>query len=134
MMIAIRYVNLRTSSWKKLDGNSLHERKDAFTQEQINSIYEETGRIDKEINRIACPCFGYPGQPEFQGEDWYMVFRRMLEAGINDARNGNVDLKIPVDELLRYLERDKDFFRRGDRAAAGALGSSGMGTFLSRTG
>ena len=39
-----------------------------------------------------------------------MVFRRMLEAGINDARNGNVDLKIPVDELLRYLERDKDFF------------------------
>ncbi len=39
-----------------------------------------------------------------------MVFRRMLEAGISDARQGNVDLKIPVDELLRYLERDKDIF------------------------
>lgn len=95
---------------EKLKGSSLHEIKDAFTQEQINGIYKETGRINKEINRIACPCFGYPGQPEFQGKDWYMVFRRMLEAGISDARQGNVDLKIPVDELLRYLEWDKDIF------------------------
>ena len=95
---------------EKLKGSSLHEIKDDFTQEQINDIYKETGRINKEINRIACPCFGYPGQPEFQGKDWYMVFRRMLEAGISDARQGNVDLKIPVDELLRYLEWDKDIF------------------------
>ena len=58
---------------EKLKGSSLHEIKDAFTQEQINDIYKETGRINKEINRIACPCFGYPGQPEFQGKDLSLI-------------------------------------------------------------
>lgn len=95
---------------EKLNGSSLNEIKSSLTQEQIDAIYMETGRICREINRIGCPCFGYPGQPEFQGTDWYLVFRGMLEAGISDAGQGNVDLKIPVDELLRYLEWDQDIF------------------------
>lgn len=31
---------------EKLKGSSLHEIKDAFTEEQINDIYKETGRIN----------------------------------------------------------------------------------------
>ncbi len=95
---------------EKLDGSSLNEIKNSLSQEQLNDIYTETGRICREINNIVCPCFGYPGQAGFQGTDWYTVFRKMLEAGISDARQGSVDLKIPVDELLWYLERDKDVF------------------------
>lgn len=88
----------------------MNEIKNSLSQEQLNDIYTETGRICREINNIVCPCFGYPGQAGFQGTDWYTVFRKMLEAGISDARQGSVDLKIPVDELLWYLERDKDVF------------------------
>lgn len=95
---------------EKLDGSSMNEIKGSLTQEQMNDIYTKTGEICRDINHIACPCFGYPGQPEYQGTDWYTVFRGMLEAGINDAERGNVDLKIPVDELRFCLERDKDIF------------------------
>ena len=95
---------------EKLKGSSVNKIKDTLTQEQMEAIYEETGKICREINRISCPCFGYPGQPQYQGTDWYTVFRRMLEAGIEDARRGNVDLKIPVDELFWHLEQDKDIF------------------------
>lgn len=34
----------------------------------------------------------------------------MVKAEIDEAKKGNVDLKIPTDELLGKLERDKDFF------------------------
>ena len=95
---------------EKLDGSSLNEMKDSLTREQIQGIYRETGKMCRKINSMICPCFGYPGQPEYQGTDWYQVFRRMLEAGIDDARQGNVDLQIPVDELLNCLTQDRDIF------------------------
>lgn len=95
---------------EKLEGKSLHSVKDGLTPEQIESIYAETGGINRKINAISCPTFGYPGQREFQGEEWYPVFRRMMEAGVKDAEQGNVDLKIPVDEMRRCLDRDRPVF------------------------
>lgn len=95
---------------EKLNGNSLNAIKDAFTKEQVEAIYVETGKINKEINSISCPCFGYPGQPEFQGSNWYLVFSKMMDAGIQDAILGNVDLQIPIEVMWRYLKRDKEIF------------------------
>ncbi len=95
---------------EKLNGSSMNQIKDTLTCERIDDIYMKTGKICREINRIACPRFGYPGQPDFQGSDWYTVFSRMLKAGIDDAVKGSVDLKIPADGLLRCLERDKGVF------------------------
>lgn len=34
----------------------------------------------------------------------------MMEAGVKDAEQGNVDLKIPVDEMRRCLDRDRPVF------------------------
>lgn len=95
---------------EKLKGSSLDTIKDTLTQEQIENIYIETGKIICAVNHISGPCFGYPGQPEYQGKEWYPVFCKMVKAEIDDAKKGNVDLKIPTDELLGKLERDKDFF------------------------
>lgn len=95
---------------EKLEGQSLNTVKDNLSPEQVNHIYIETGKINRRINDIRCPVFGYPGQPEFQGKEWYPVFRKMLEAGVNDARQGNVDLKIPIDQMWRCLELDKGIF------------------------
>ena len=95
---------------EKLRGKSLNTIKDALEERQIEEIYRKTGEIIRSVNQISCPCFGYPGQPEYQGEEWYSVFHKMIEAGIEDAKQGNVDLKIVTDELLFLLERDKAFF------------------------
>lgn len=94
----------------KLEGRSLHAERGSLTADQIADIYTEVGRINRRINEISCPCFGYPGQKAFQGEAWFPVFQKMLEAGIEDARNGDVDLKIPIDRLRSRLQQDKAIF------------------------
>lgn len=95
---------------EKLEGESLNSVKEDLPPEQLAAIHREVGRICRGINEIDCPCFGYPGQPEFQGGEWYPVFRRMLCAGIDDARQGKVDLKIDTDELLDTLEHERPIF------------------------
>lgn len=95
---------------EKLEGNSLNKVKNTLSPEQLANIYIEAGKIIKKVNEISCPRFGYPGRPEIQGSEWYPVFHQMLEAGICDAQNGNVDLKISTDLLWNYLERDKAIF------------------------
>lgn len=95
---------------EKLDGKSLNMEKENLSSDQITNIYTEVGKINRKINEISCPCFGYPGQPEFQGNQWYPVFEKMLETGIEDAQKGNVDIKIPIETLRAYLKRDKDIF------------------------
>lgn len=95
---------------EKLEGNSLNKVKNTLSPEQLANIYIEAGKIIKKVNEISCPRFGYPGRPEIQGGEWYPIFHQMLEAGICDAQNGNVDLKISTDLLWNYLERDKAIF------------------------
>lgn len=99
---------------EKLEGKSLNSVKDSLTPEQIRSIYIETGQINKKINHITCPAFGYPGQNEFQGKEWYPIFHKMMEAGVNDAQQGNIDLKISIDQLWQCLDRDKFIFDEVD--------------------
>lgn len=95
---------------EKLEGQSLNTMKDSLLPEQTAAIHREVGKICRRINAIECPRFGYPGQPEFQGGEWYPVFRKMLCAGIEDARCGNVDLKIDTGWLLDELERERRIF------------------------
>lgn len=93
-----------------LPGESLYMVKEALSEEQIQNIYLETGRIIHKVNEIVCPCFGYPGQEKLQGKKWFSVFRKMLEAGVQDAIAGNVDLMIPIEKLWQCLERDRFVF------------------------
>ena len=95
---------------EKLSGESLYSIKETLTSEQIDSIYRETGRMIRSVNNIPCPCFGYPGQPEYQGTKWYSVFYKMIEALLDDAKQANVDIKISPDELIGKLKRDKVVF------------------------
>ena len=95
---------------ENIDGESLNSIRETLTPEQIDSIYRETGRMINSVNKIPCPCFGYPGQAEFQGTDWYSVFYKMIEALIADGKQANVDIKISPDELIKKLRRDKAVF------------------------
>lgn len=95
---------------EKLNGESLNSIKETLTAEQTDSIYSETGRMIHSVNSLPCPCFGYPGQPEYQGTEWYSVFYKMMEALLEDAKQVNVDIKISPDELIGKLEHDKAVF------------------------
>lgn len=95
---------------EKLPGQSLNAIKSSLTEREIAEINRQVGSINRKINSIRCPCFGYPGQTEFQGDEWFPVFRKMLEAGVRDAENGHVDLKINIDKLWQILEHDRPVF------------------------
>ena len=95
---------------EKINGKSLNSIKETLTPRQIDNIYCETGRIIRSVNSISCPCFGYPGQPDYQGSNWYSVFYKMIEALLEDAKLVNADIKISPDELIARLQRDKAAF------------------------
>lgn len=94
----------------KLDGESLYSIKENMPPAQVASVHQEMGSICRRINEITCPRFGYPGQTAFQGGKWYPVFRKMLCGGIEDARQGSVNLKIDTDWLLEALGKDQMVF------------------------
>ena len=95
---------------EKLRGESINKIRYTLSQEQIDGFYLETGKIIRSVNDIVCPCFGYPGQPEYQGETWYSVFYKMMTAAIEDAERAGVELDVPPNELMSLLERYKTVF------------------------
>lgn len=46
---------------EKLEGDSLNSIKSQLTDAQVNDIYYHMGQINRRINEIDCPHFGYPG-------------------------------------------------------------------------
>lgn len=99
---------------EKLAGRPLNSVKHSLNGQQLQEIYLEAGQIIRQVNSIPCPCFGLPGQEEYQGGEWFPVFRKMMEAGLADAAAGQVDLQIPVDRLRELLDRDEYLFREVD--------------------
>ncbi len=95
---------------EKLRGESMNRIRYALSQEQIDSLYLETGRMIRNVNRIVCPCFGLPAQREYQGNHWYSVFCKMMVAAIDDARRTGAVLEVPPDELMKELGRSEAFF------------------------
>lgn len=95
---------------EKLAGCSLYSMKEELSEEKLQGIQMETGAINKIINDITCPVFGFPGQPEYQGKDWYSVFSRMMKLGVDDAAVRNINLNISVEKLWEWLERDREIF------------------------
>ena len=95
---------------KRLPGKSLWSEKEHLSQEQIHACKVMLGRLNREINAITGPAFGYVGQPQMQESRWYPAFRSMLCLGIDDARAMGIDLKIDTDRLLSRLEEEKEFF------------------------
>ena len=110
MMIAIRYVNLRTSSWKA-GWKQLHERKMPSLRNKSTAYTKKPEELIRRLTVLPV-LVSVILDSRNSREKTGICLSQDAGAGINDARNGNVDLKIPVDELLRYLERDKDFLQR----------------------
>lgn len=90
-----------------LDGKSLSSISDVLPEEQKQRIYYDMGRYTAMLNGITGERFGYYGQPDRQGEDWYEVFRDMLRDPFADAERKGIAMPVREDETLELLERDR---------------------------
>lgn len=90
-----------------LEGKSLSSISDVLPEEQKQRIYYDMGRYTAMLNGITGERFGYYGQPDRQGEDWYDVFRDMLRDPFADAERKGIAMPVREDETLELLERDR---------------------------
>lgn len=90
-----------------LEGKSLSSISDVLPEEQKQRIYYDMGRYTAMLNGITGERFGYYGQPDRQGEDWYEVFRDILRDPFADAERKGIAMPVREDETLELLERDR---------------------------
>lgn len=95
---------------EKLKGKSLFSLKSILSNEEKKMFNKKVGSLNQKINQVTNKKFGYLGQKELQGVDWYKVFRNMLKAVFKNAHDISLDLKIPYKQLLTLLEVDKPIF------------------------
>lgn len=90
---------------------SVEKDADEFARKRIQY---QMGEYNARLHQITGERFGYYGQPESQGKDWYPVFRAMLALGIRDADAMQIDLQMDVQAMEQLLERDRYCFEEVD--------------------
>lgn len=97
---------------EKLEGKSFSSCSDKLTQKQRDSVFWQVGKYTAMINGITGDRFGYFGQPDKQGSNWYEVFRSMLMDTFNDAERKNIEIKVDRSRILELLDKDKFIFEK----------------------
>lgn len=97
---------------KKLKGNSFNSCMESMTQEQKDKVFYQMGEYTEKLNRIKGSRFGYYGQPDRQGDNWFTVFKSMLQDTYRDAARKSIAIPVPMDQLLSLLDKDRDVFEQ----------------------
>ncbi len=97
---------------KKLKGKSFNSCMESLTQDQKDKVFCQMGKYTKELNCIKGSKFGYFGQPNRQGDNWFLVFKGMLQDTYQDAVRKAIHIPVPMDQLLSLLDKDKDVFEQ----------------------
>jgi fructosamine-3-kinase len=95
---------------EKLEGKSFNSIIDTLSETDKEKINYEMGIYNKQLNSICGERFGYFGQPDKQGENWFEVFKSIVSDAIYDAKRLSVDLKTSGEHILELLDRDKSYF------------------------
>lgn len=94
----------------KLSGQSFQALMGGLSEEDKRQINFNTGRYNAIINKITGEKFGYYGQEDRQGANWFQVFMSMIKDAINDANALEIDLQTAPELIINLLERDKPYF------------------------
>ena len=94
----------------KLSGKSLNVLMDEITDEEKKNIYYDLGKYNAQINNITGKKFGYYGQKDKQGKNWFEVFVSMVKDTINAVNVMNIDVGVEAAFIMKLLIRDKEFF------------------------
>lgn len=95
---------------EKLEGDSFHSVMNDLSEAEIKNINFELGKYNKELNSITNHMFGYYGQIEKQGSNWYEVFKSMIADTIYDASKLKIDQKVDSNHIIKLLEKDREIF------------------------
>jgi hypothetical protein len=94
-----------------LEGQSYNALMDSLTDSEKEEIEESLGKYNAQINQLVGEKFGYYGQPQKQGYNWFLVFKSMLEDVYADGEKLNISMGINKKELFEKLEEDKEIFQ-----------------------
>ncbi|HEX3021384.1 MAG TPA: aminoglycoside phosphotransferase family protein [Lachnospiraceae bacterium] len=95
---------------EKLSGKSFNVLRESFNDEEQYKVNFQTGVYNRQINSIHGTKFGYYGQPDRQGSDWYQAFHSMMQDVINDADKLGIESGAEVSKIIELLERDQNYF------------------------
>lgn len=97
---------------KKLEGQSFNSCMESMTEEQKYQVFHQMGEYTAMINSIKGSKFGYYGQPDKQGDQWFFVFKDMIKDTYHDAVRKNIEITLPLDRLLHILDGDREIFEQ----------------------
>lgn len=93
-----------------LPGRSFSSCMEELSQEEKDAVFYKVGQYTKELNQIIGTKFGYYGQPDRQGDDWYTVFKEMLMDAFYDAERKAIAVPVAKEKMFALLEKDKAYF------------------------
>lgn len=94
---------------EKLKGDNLAKIRDSLSQDQIEKIHEEIGRLSRKLTAIQNPVFGMLGD-ERRFTSLYEFVRYLLGNLISDAQKRNINILYSEENLLTSLEKDQEAF------------------------
>ena len=93
-----------------LTGRNFFTVMDNMSEEEKAVIFRQAGQYTKELNQITGEKFGYYGQPDRQGENWYEVFYSLVLDVFFDLERKSIAVPVAKEKLLAMLEADKAYF------------------------
>jgi fructosamine-3-kinase len=93
-----------------LSGNSLHSVRTTLSQDVIDSINRETGKLSKTLTQIQGPWFGLLADPVRRYDNLFDFIYMLIKNVLSDAKKKQVVIGISDGEILTLLIQDKVCF------------------------
>ena len=81
-----------------------------MSEEEKAAVFRQAGQYTRELNQITGSKFGYYGQPDRQGNNWYEVFKVLLLDAFADLERKSIALPVAKEKLMAMFEADKNYF------------------------
>ncbi|MBQ7360006.1 MAG: aminoglycoside 3'-phosphotransferase/choline kinase family protein [Lachnospiraceae bacterium] len=98
-----------------LEGRSFSSCMEQLSDEEKGDIFCQVGKYTKELNGLTGNLFGYYCQQDKQGDNWYSVFRSMVEDTYADAQRKDIHIPVAKEQLMELLEEDREIFEEVKR-------------------
>jgi len=93
-----------------LSGCNFFSVMEKLPEEEKANIFRQAGQYTRELNQITGEKFGYYGQTDCQGDNWYEVFKILILNAFFDLERKSIAVPVEKEKLLVMLETDKECF------------------------
>ena len=93
-----------------LSGRNFFTIMETMSEEEKANVFRQAGQYTRELNRITGEKFGYYGQPDCQGNNWYEVFKSLILDVFSDLERKSIAVPVAKEKLLAMLGADKSCF------------------------